>query len=277
VAHYQWLTVPALDQRLLPPAPARVFTAHHIAKANARASELRRTRRALDAFDAVIAHSKHGARRLRDEVGLAEERIHVIPHGALDYLIQADAAPLPDELAATTAPVVLAFGLIRGYKGTDVLLEAFRGIEGAELWIVGMPRMPLEPLYELAARCRATVRFVPRFITDAELPVYFRRADLVVLPYTDAEQSGVLYTALAFGKPMVLSNVGGFAEMAEHGAARIVPPGDVAALQAVLAELLADDHERSRLAAAALVAANGPYSWDSVAEQTLALYRRLLG
>ena len=66
---------------------------------------------------------------------------------------------------------------------------------------------------------------MPRFITDPEIPAFFRRADLVVLPYRDVEHSGVLYTALAFGKPMVLSAVGGFPELAaEHGAARIVPP-----------------------------------------------------
>ena len=51
----------------------------------------------------------------------------------------ADEAPLPDELAAVEGPVVLCFGLIRPYKGVDVLLDAFRAIEGAELWVVGRP------------------------------------------------------------------------------------------------------------------------------------------
>jgi glycosyltransferase involved in cell wall biosynthesis len=254
-----------------------VITAHHIAPEGAGARALRSARRVFDSFDAVVAHSEYGAGRLRDEVGVKADRVRVIPHGAFDYLTHSEAAPLPDELAEVSAPVVLAFGLIRDYKGTDALLEAFREIEGAELWIVGMPRMPLEPLYELAGRCRATVRFVPRFITDAEIPSYFRRADLLVLPYTEAEQSGVLYTGLAFGKPMLLSAVGGFPEIAAEGAARLVPPGDSNALAAALSELLGDEDERRELGEAAELAAARRYSWDSIAAQTLELYRELLG
>ena len=111
---------------------------------------------------------------------------------------------------------------MRPYKGIDVLLEAWRGIEDAELWIAGMPRMDISPL---RAAAPPNVRFVPRFITDSELPAYFRRADLVVLPYREIDQSGVLFTALAFGKPLLLSDVGGFAEVAATGAARTVPAG----------------------------------------------------
>jgi glycosyltransferase involved in cell wall biosynthesis len=88
----------------------------------------------------------------------------------------------------------------------------------------------------------------------------------------------VFYTALAFGKPLLLSAVGGFVEVAEqHDAARLVPPGDPAALAEALSELLADSGARERLAAAARAAAAGPYSWDAVAERTLALYRELTG
>jgi glycosyltransferase involved in cell wall biosynthesis len=56
-----------------------------------------------------------------------------------------------------------------------------------------------------------------------------------------------------------------------------VPPGDPAALEAALAELLSDEEERSRLAEAARRAAAGPYSWDRIAERTMSLYRDLLG
>ena len=62
--------------------------------------------------------------------------------------------------------------------------------------------MPMEPLHALAARVSGRVRFVERFITEPEIPAFMRRADLVVLPYRNIEQSGVLYTALAFGRPL---------------------------------------------------------------------------
>jgi glycosyltransferase involved in cell wall biosynthesis len=172
--------------------------------------------------------------------------------------------------------VLLFFGLLRAYKGIDTLLRAFRRLSGAELWIVGNPRMDIGPLRELAAEAAGRVRFVTRFVEDAEIPALFRRADVVVLPYRDAEHSGVLYTALAFGKPMVLSTVGGFPEVAAEGAARLVPPDDPEALAATLTELVSDEAARAELAASARRAAAGPYSWDAVAAETLALYRELL-
>jgi glycosyltransferase involved in cell wall biosynthesis len=103
-----------------------------------------------------------------------------------------------------------------------------------------------------------------------------RRADLVVLPYRNIEQSGVLYTALAFGRPLVLSSVGGFPEIAERGAARLVPPGDSDALAVVLRELLADPGAREALGAGAAREAATTYSWDRIGEMTMELYRELL-
>jgi len=230
----------------------------------------------LDSMDAVIALSEVGRERLVAG-GIDPARVHVIPHGAFDYLTrQPDEVPLSDELAAVTDPVILFFGLIRPYKGVDVLLEAFRAVEGAELWVVGRPLgMSVESLRELAARAPGTVRFVPRFVSDQELPAYFRRADVVALPHRDAEQSGVLYAALAFGKPIVMSDVGGFAEVARTGAGSLVPPGDPEALAERLTDLLASPEEREKLAEAAVAAATGPYSWELVASQTMALYAEL--
>lgn len=279
LVHYQWLTFPALDVHLLPPTRPRVVTAHNVPPREPRRGELRAFRRLLHKMDAVIVHSEHGARRLREELDAPAERLHVIPHGAFDYLTRLPAErPLPPELAAVDRQVVLFFGLLRSYKGLDVLLEAFRGIDDAELWIVGLPHMPLEGLQEQARRAGARVRFVPRFVADEEIPAIFRRADVVALPYREIDQSGVVQTALAFGKALVLTRIGGFIDVAEqHGAACLVDPGDAADLQAALRELLADSGKRERLGAAAAAAAAGPFSWDTIAAQTLQLYRRLLG
>jgi glycosyltransferase involved in cell wall biosynthesis len=276
VVHYQWLPIPWLDRSLLPAVHPRVFTMHW--RFPEPGSRIARTLEGLLAqMDAVIAHSEHGRRRLSSDYGVDPGRIEVIPHGAFDYLTrQDDEQPLPEELRDVEGPVVLAFGLIRPYKGTDLLLEAFREVEGAELWVVGMPRMPMDELHRLADRARGTVRFIDRFVTDPEIPAYMRRADLVALPYRNIEQSGVLYTALAFGRPLLLSDVGGFPELGEQGAARVVPSGDVPALAAALRELVADRAERDRLAAGALEAARSRYSWDEIGRTTVALYQRLL-
>jgi glycosyltransferase involved in cell wall biosynthesis len=277
IVHYQWLTVPALDVHLLPKLRPRVMTAHYILPPRPSRGQVAAARRVFGRMDAVVAHSEHSAGRLREEVGLDPARVRVIPHGAFDYLTRLpEEKPLPPELEGTEGPVILCFGLLRPYKGIENLLEAFRRVEGAELWIVGNPRMEVGPLRDLAAAAAGRVRFVTRFVEEAEIPAIFRRADLVALPYLDAEHSGVLYTGLAFGKPLVLSAVGGFPEVAAAGAARLIAPGDTEALAATLVELTGDDDARAELAAAARSAAAGPFSWDEAARLTLELYRELL-
>jgi glycosyltransferase involved in cell wall biosynthesis len=289
VVHFQWLAVQHVDGRLLPARRSRsgarrplVLTAHDILPREARPGQRAAQRRLYEHFDAIVVHSEHGRARLTDELGVAPDRVHVIAHGVFEHLAvdRADGAggadgPSPAGTApfATELPVVLCFGLMRPYKGIDLLLKAWRGIEGAELWIAGAPRMDISALRESAP---PGVRFVPRFVGDDELPAYFRRADLVVLPYREIDQSGVLFTALAFGKPLLLSDVGGFPEIAATGAARTFPAGDAAALRAALRELLADEEARSALAGRARELAGGEYSWRAVARRTLALYDRLL-
>jgi glycosyltransferase involved in cell wall biosynthesis len=275
VVHFQWLPVQHLDARLLPRDRPVVLTAHDVLPREPRRGQVDAQRRLYDRVDAVVVHSHHGRERLVVDLEVPSERVHVIPHGAFDYLErQEHEEPLPPELAEVEGPVVLFFGLLRPYKGIDVLLEAWRGIGGAELWVVGMPRMPLKPLRE---RATPSVRFFPRFVDDAQVPALFRRADLVVLPYRDIDQSGVLATALAFGRPLLLSAVGGFPEVAETGAAELVAPGDSAALHLALRRLLEDEPRRDALAIAARAAATGPYSWDTVAARHVELYRSLLG
>jgi glycosyltransferase involved in cell wall biosynthesis len=304
IVHFQWLAVQYLDGLLLPrgrgsrrggdarpgtsPArPSLVLTAHDILPREARAGQRAAQRRLYDRFDAVIVHSEHGRGRLIGELGVDPGRVHVIAHGAFSHLTGAPpgapdgaepsrggatsraCATLP---SATDGPVVLCFGLMRPYKGIDLLLEAWRGIEDAELWIVGAARMDIAPLQ---AGAPSGVRFVPRFVTDEELHAYFCRADLVVLPYREIDQSGVLFTALAFAKPMLLSDVGGFPELAATGAARVFAAGDAGALHERLRELLADPGALSAMSTAARAAAAGPYAWDAIAGRTLALYERL--
>ncbi|MBV9798587.1 MAG: glycosyltransferase family 4 protein [Solirubrobacterales bacterium] len=277
VVHFQWLDVQWLDRFLLPPRPI-VLTAHDLLPREPRPGQARAQRLLYEAVDAVIAHSQYGRGQLVERLGIDPRKVHVIRHGAFAHLAhQPEEEPLPGELRGVTGPVVLFFGLLRPYKGIEVLLEAWRGIDDAELWIVGRPLMALEPLRAVAP---SGVRFVPRFVSDRQLPAYFRRADAVVLPYSGTErfdQSGVLATALAFAKPVVLSDVGGFGEAASEGAGVLVPPGDADALRSALAALLSDPERRERLAAAAAAAAAGPYSWDEAARRTLAVYRELVG
>ena len=278
VVHFQWLTIQPLDVHLLPRGAAPlVLTAHDVLPREPRRGQLAAQRRLYERVDAVVVHSAHGRDRLVGALQIDPAKVHVIAHGAFEHLTRVPAPrPLPPELAAVArdTPVVLCFGLLRPYKGIDVLLDAWRRVApGAELWIVGMPRMDIS---ELRGQAPPNVRWVPRFVADDEVAAYFERADLVVLPYREIDQSGVLSTALAFGAPLLLSDVGGFGEVAAHGAAALVAPGDAGALAAEIDRLLGDAQARDALALSARRAATTRYSWHAIARRHIELYEQLL-
>jgi glycosyltransferase involved in cell wall biosynthesis len=257
VRHFQWLPLQEVDQVLVRAVRRPwVVTAHDVLPREPRRGQRAAQARILRAADAVVVHSRHGAGRLR-ELGV---EAHVIPHGVLD---PGPPAGLPAGLTDDGSPVVLLFGLLRPYKGLDVLLEAWRGVPEGRLWVVGAPRMALP------ARLPPRAELLPRFVSDGEASALLHRADVVVLPYREIDQSGVLFAALHAGRPLVLSDVGGFAEV---GAGLLVPPGDPDALRAALARLVADPAERARQAAASRTAAEERFAWGPIARRHLELY-----
>lgn len=276
VVHFQWLAVPSVDRQVLPTRPM-VLTAHDLLPREPRPGQLRAHRRLLDQMEAIVVHSEYGRTTLVDGTGVDAAKVHVIHHGAFAHIAAIEPGPLPADLPRTDLPVVLCFGLLRQYKGIEVLLEAWRGISDAELWVVGRP-LGVDPA-ELAASAPPGVRILGRFVSDGEQAALFRRADLVVLPYLRTERfdfSGVLATALAFGRASIVSDIGGLSEVAAAGAARLVEPGDPDTLRTALGELLGDGRERDRIAAAARTAALGDWSWDAAARRTLDLYATIL-
>jgi glycosyltransferase involved in cell wall biosynthesis len=274
VVHVQWLTRPRLDLRLLPSRPT-VLTIHDPLEREGRRAPI--PAHGFARIDAVIVHSQYACERVVEHHRLEPSRVHVIPHGALGSGFAGPVGSLPTEIQDDGSPVVLCFGLIRPYKGIETLLEAWRGIAGAQLWIVGRAMMDIGPLIAAAP---PGVQFLSYFVTPEQERALFTRADVVVLPYEHGDRfgfSGVLATALGHGKAIVLSDIGGLTEVAADGAAQLVPPSDGVALNDALGHLLADTAARDRLAAAAARAARTTYSWDAVAARTRELYETIAG
>ena len=170
----------------------------------------------------------------------------------------------PDSLA------LLSFGLIRPYKGIDVLVEAMTLLpagSAAVLLLAGEPWGPLDAatrtrLERLSGAGRAVTRL--EWVPEEEVPAWLAAADAMVLPYRAATGSAVAAQALAHGLPIVASAVGGLGEVVEEGRnGLLVPPADAPALAAAIARL-GDPALRKRLAAGARAAA-AAWSWDSYA------------
>jgi len=276
VVHVQWAVLRPLDRRFyrrLARAGPVVFTAHDPLPnvgGPARRLSVAATARS---FARVICHSEWGRRALVERCGVAAERVRVIPHGAFGYLRDERGVPPP---AAAEGPLATLPGILRPYKGADVLVRAWPAVRelvpDATLVVAGRAMMDVAALGPPGPG----VQIVDRFLSDAELAALLRRADAVVLPYRRIDSSGVLFAALAFGRALVLSDVGSFRELHdEHGIGLLAPPGDSAALAAAVAEVLRDGARRAELEAASARAAAGPFSWEVVARRHEEVYREL--
>jgi glycosyltransferase involved in cell wall biosynthesis len=174
-------------------------------------------------------------------------------------------------------PLAVLAGLIRPYKGADVLLAAWPRVRprvaDARLVIAGRPMMNTARL----ATGQPGVELWPRHLADAELAALLQRADVVALPYRSIDNSGIVFAALATGSALVLSDVGGFRELHDrHGVGELVPSGDPDALADAVAGVLADHARGDRLREASVDAARGPFGWASIAAATEAVYRELV-
>ena len=133
--------------------------------------------------------------------------------------------------------VLLFFGLIRPYKGLDILLEAFNRLdERYHLIVAGEPYIDLAPLRNLpTSTAKERIQWMARYINDSELPQLFGAADAVVLPYRSATQSGVTAHAIHYGRPVIASRVGGLEEYILDGlTGRFADAGSVESLASAI-------------------------------------------
>jgi D-inositol-3-phosphate glycosyltransferase len=174
--------------------------------------------------------------------------------------------------------VALFFGYVRHYKGLDTLLEAWPAVRARRpvtLVVAGEAYGDTAPYRRLLERAggEAAVRWIERYIPDEEVEALFKAADVVVLPYRTATQSGVTHLAHAMGLPVITTSAGGLAETVHPDTGIVVPPEDPAALaDAVLRFFEQRLGDRMRAAVAEL--ARGQ-SWQALARDTIDLVDEL--
>jgi glycosyltransferase involved in cell wall biosynthesis len=272
VVHVQWLALPRLDVRWLRAIAAErptVFTAHH-ALPREDAAGLGARLRVYEAVRRVIVHSRRAVDELA-ALGLERSRIAYIPHAVFD-------SDAPEEPSPPSGSTLLFFGLLRAYKGVDVLVRALAELPDARLVVAGDPLDPVEPVQALARELGVETRIEWRlgFLPDEEVARLMQDATVVVLPYRRTDASGVLATAIGHGRPVVVTDVGSLGETArDFGLGEVVPPGDAHALAAACGRLLADP---GRLAAAfaGTRAARKALTWDAAAGEHERVYEAVL-
>lgn len=193
----------------------------------------------MKSADALTVHSSEVKAQVSQIYGVPDDEIVVKPFGLYeDYHHPYDKDEAKGELAIGERFVILSFGSIRRYKGISFLVKAFSALPGpiaedSRLVIAGEDWGDDEDFWALvkASPHRDQITVHPHLVPDQRLPLYFSAADLVVLPYLRTAGSGVASIAMAYGKPILTSDVPTMKELlAAYPLAWFAPPGDATAI-----------------------------------------------
>lgn len=215
---------------------------------------------------AYVVHGRALGHTLEAQDWYHGQDVHVIPHGRLPYA--SASRPLP------MRPTILFFGRIEYYKGLDLLVEAAQMASARvpDLKVIVAGHGPDE------SRCRGLVRspelfdWRPGFVPHGEIASLFAEASVVVLPYRDASQSGVVPIAFANGRAVISTEVGSLSEVVHDGRNGIVVRASSAeAIAAGIVRAFSEPHLLDRLAEGA----TATMSMGMLAPQNIAMLHML--
>jgi glycosyltransferase involved in cell wall biosynthesis len=173
---------------------------------------------------------------------------------------------------------LLFFGLIREYKGLDILLRAFGRLDDSyQLIVAGEPYGSFAKYQEIisASPAKDRIHLFTHYIKDSEVKKYFSAADLTVLPYRSATQSGINAIACHFGTPMVVTDVGGLREAVEGaGIGLVADRPDEDCLVREIGRFFSDESLRESCAAA-MKAEKERLSWTSFSSRLIDFAEKL--
>lgn len=273
------------------------FTAHNVnqAKRDAKDSLLNRVTLKIQyrLCDHIFVHTQKMKEELCERFAVAEDAVSVIRFPINNALRDTEltSAEAKRRLGLRNdEKAILFFGRIRPYKGIEYLLDAFRTLSAKKkanyrLIVAGEPIKGCEDYLQEIQRSVASdfaqehIIWRTQFIPDDEVELYLKAADVLVLPYKEIFQSGVLFLAYAFGLPVVATDVGSFREdIVEGSTGFLCKPGDPAEMASAIetyfdSELFKNLNIRRK---EVKDYANANHSWQAVAKLTCSVYAKML-
>jgi len=223
-------------------------------------------------YSKIIVHGDNLRKQFINQYKRSAQDIFVVSHGCLFSFLPDKERKSSDEEPHT----VLFFGRIKEYKGLKYLIEAETMVSEVfpDFKVIVAGRGDDLETHKSILLSNPHFEVHDRFIPNNEVASFFQRAAVVVLPYIEASQSGIVAMAFAFGKPVIVTNVGSLPEMVEQDVTGIViPPKNTIALSEAIIKLLTYPDKRNILAKNIEQVSSADYSWDHVANLTIKTYQ----
>jgi glycosyltransferase involved in cell wall biosynthesis len=224
---------------------------------------------ALAPGDGFVVHAQADGQRLLAQWPQARLAVTPLPtYAALGQATADLSVTLP-----TDVPIALFFGLVRPYKGLDVLLEAMALLKRPLHLVIAGEFWQDESAYRkqiARLELETAVTIINKYVPDEEVAALMQTAVVVVLPYRSATQSAIVQVAFGHGKPVITTNVGGLAEAVQDGCTGlIVPPENPQALAAAIDRFLAEG--LAPMMAENVRRENGRFGWEHLSAALLRL------
>jgi glycosyltransferase involved in cell wall biosynthesis len=262
-----------------------VITAHDVESFHGQ-RDSEKAKRILMMADKVIAHNYVSKEALINKISLPNSLIEVIPHGNYINLInkRPSRSVAKKSLNIDAEKIVLFFGQIKQVKGLEYLLHAFKAVLAeypkAKLVIAGKLWKDEWCTYGEIINSHhiedSIIKHI-HYIADEDVSNYYCAADLIVLPYKEIYQSGVLLMAMSYKTPVIVSDIKGMTEVVSHDKnGFIFNSEDTVDLAKKINTALGNEELRLKVARQAFIDMEQSYDWDRIGKKTTDLYTNII-
>jgi glycosyltransferase involved in cell wall biosynthesis len=239
---------------------------------------------AFENFALLFFHAKNNKDRFQELFEISPDKLKIIDHGNEDIFLEFSKNNSNSEDLHTlyqldeTSRVILFFGLLSPSKGIPELITAFSQVvqenKTAKLIIAGYPSKYVNPqdYIDLTAKLgiQENIAFDFRYIPNEIIGDLMNLATVVVYPYNSSTQSGALQVAYTFGKPVIVTNVGGLPEVVDHEkSGLIVPPDHPAELTNAMLTFINNPNQAIKMGEYAKHMSKTRFSWQTITAQII--------
>lgn len=293
ILHVQWFLLSPIDYYFISKAKKLgikiLVTIHDILPFNTKFYDYKYHKKIYQIADSIIVQGEVNKTKLLNlfpDIENLQSKTVYIPHGNfVDYVEEVKKNDARKYLNLPENKVILLFfGQIKKVKGLDVLIKAMKQVcdkrKDVLLVIAGKVWDDNFEVYDKLINENGLTDFIRgdiKYIADQDVKYYFGSSDVVILPYKNVYQSGVVQLAYSYKKPVIATNVGAFKEVVENEiSGLLVPPDNVECLSNAILSMINDKEKLDKYGVNGYKIINDKFGWPEIASKVYNIYSLLI-